>query len=194
MNHKRKKTNKIEGKQKRMLNENENKYKWEEVSDDLAVEIEKNMKSGIISGLLFYLIALIASLPFCILCFYDCVIMPIKSNNKISFISITFGIIIPLIIIAVIGSILILKIRSYFQAGKHNFIKIETSFIRFSIIKSTIYIEFYIMTDKRLEQTKRTYYGSVIDGGALKENDRVILFSTKCDGDIFLVKRINKKS
>ena len=102
---------------------------------------------------------------------------------------ITFGVIIPVITLYFCIGSFIIKIKSYYQAKKGKFMKLETEFLRFAGGggRYTTGVVVLIKTDSEL--MKRNYKLIGLKPTNLEKGSNITLLRTECDYDVFFAKK-----
>ena len=154
------------------------KYQWEKAPErmakDIIMEAEGALQGDIIMNTMTTLLIIAIMIYF------------YKVSKDIE--SIIFALFLPGITLFFMLLALIVKIKSYYQAKKGKFMKLETEFLKFAGGggRYTIGVVVLIKTDNKL--MKRNYKLIGIKPTNLEKGSKVTLLRTECDYDVFFAK------
>ena len=159
------------------------KYKWEKAPERMAKDIRMEAEGALQGHIIMNTMTLFLVIPISILFFWIFLDAESKGIKEI-----TFGVIIPVITLySFIGSFII-KIKSYYQVKKGEFMKLETEFVTYGPAGryNTGLIVLVYVEDKLKEHN---YKLIGIKPSNLKEGDTIVLLRTECDNDVFFAKK-----
>ena len=160
------------------------KYKWEKAPERMAKDIRMEAEGALQGDIIMNTMTLFLVIPISILFFCGCLRTEWKDIKEI-----TFGVIIPAIMLYFCIVSFIIKIKSYYQAKKGKFMKLETEFLRFAggAGRYGTAIEVLLEKDGKLEEHNYKLIGIPLRN--LQKGSKVTLLRTECDYDVFFAKK-----
>ena len=154
------------------------KYQWEKAPERMAKDIKIQAEAALEGDIIMNTMGLLLIIGL--------IVYLIRVSKDIE--AMMFALFLPAIMLFFFIVSFIVKIRSYYQAKKGQFMKLETEFITYGPAGkyNTGLIVLVYVEDKL---TKHNYKLIGIKPSNLKEGDTVVLLRTECDDDVFFAKK-----
>ena len=159
------------------------KYKWEKAPERMAKDIRMEAEGALQGDIIMNTMTLFLVIPLSILFFCGCLRTEWKDIKEI-----IFGVVIPAITLYFCIVSFIIKIKSYYQAKKGKFMKLETEFVTYGPAgKYNTGLIVLVYVEDKLKEHNYKLIG--IKPSNLKKGDTIVLLRTECDNDVFFAKK-----
>ena len=154
------------------------KYQWEKAPERMAKDIKIQAEAALEGDIIMNTMGLLLIIGL--------IVYLIRVSKDIE--AMMFALFLPAIMLFFFIVSFIVKIRSYYQAKKGQFMKLETEFITYGPAgKYNTGLIVLVYVEDKLKEHNYKLIG--IKPSNLKEGDTIVLLRTECDYDVFFAKK-----